>query len=142
MKTRNYTFSILLLMFAMSIASCSIGNGDRRDRNLEKAMLEYCPFGSDIKYVGMSDVSGLDGGRFETVIVYYVVDSIGNRIERNARVITNDDCSEIYTWEDLDSHVLDDTKRKINEKLEEKGIALDSDLIDALIELKGKTRKL
>ena len=63
-------------------------------------------------------------------------DSIGNRIERNARVTTNDDCSEVFTWEDLDSSVLGETKQKVSDKLEEKGINLDGSLIDALIELK------
>ena len=63
---------------------------------------------------------------------------MGKRIERNVRVTTNNDCSEVYTWEDLDSKVLEDVKQKVNDKFEEKGIDLDGSLIDALIELKRR----
>ena len=65
-----------------------------------------------------------------------MADSVGNRIERNARVTANDDCSEVFAWEDLDSNVLGETKRMISGKLEEKGIDMDGSLIDALLELK------
>ena len=69
-----------------------------------------------------------------------VIDSAGNKSERNARVITSGDGSEILAWEDVDSNVLSDTKHKISDKMEEKGINLDGNLIDALIELKKQTR--
>lgn len=66
--------------------------------------------------------------------------STGNKVEHNARVTTNDDCSEVYTWEELDSNVLGDTKQMISYKLEEKGIDMDGSIIDALIELKKRLK--
>ena len=74
------------------------------------------------------------------MIIYYVTDSTGNKVEHNARVTTNDDCSEVYTWEELDSNVLGDTKQMISDKLEEKGIDMDGSMIDALIELKKRLK--
>ena len=72
------------------------------------------------------------------MIICYVTDSAGNRTEYNARVTTNDDCSEIYSWEEMDTHVLGDVKQKVNDKMGEKGIDMDGSLIDALIELRKK----
>ncbi|MDE6842252.1 MAG: hypothetical protein K2J24_01865 [Muribaculaceae bacterium] len=135
MKTKNY---MLLLIVSLIIASCSFGKGDVRNRNLEQTMLARFNSISNIQYVGMSDIHELDGDRFQTVIIYYITDSIGNRTEHNARVTTNDDCSEIYTWEDLDSNILSYTKRMVSDKLEEKEIGLNINLIDALIELKKR----
>ena len=135
MKTKNY---MLLLIVSLIIASCSFGKGDVRNRNLEQTMLARFNSISNIQYVGMSDIHELDGDRFQTVIIYYITDSIGNRTEHNARVTTNDDCSEIYTWEDLDSNILSYTKRMVSDKLEEKEIGLNVNLIDALIELKKR----
>ena len=65
-------------------------------------------------------------------------DSVGNRTEYNARVTTNDDCSEIYSWEEMDTQILGDVKQKVNDKMGKKGIDMDSSLIDALIELRKK----
>lgn len=72
------------------------------------------------------------------MIICYVTDSAGNRTEYNARVTTNDDCSEIYSWEEMDTHILGDIKQKVSDKMEEKGIDLDGSLIDALIELRKR----
>ena len=135
MKAKNY---LLLLLLSLSIVSCSLGKGDKRDRNLEQALLARFDSITNIQYVGMSDIHELDENRFNTVIIYYVTDSIGNRTECNARVTTNDDCSEIYTWDDLDSKMLENAKQMVTDKFEEKGINLDSNLIDALIELKRR----
>ena len=136
MKTKFTILPIAFLTAASLLASCSMGKGDRRNSNLEQAVLTRLDSISNVEYVGMSDVHTIDGNRLQSVVIYYVTDSIGNRIERNARVTTNDDCSEVFTWEDLDSNVLGETKQKVSDKLEEKGINLDGSLIDALIELK------
>lgn len=133
MKTKNY---LLFLMLTLSTASCTLGKGDERNRNLEQSILTRFDSVPNIHYVGMSDSHELDDNRFQTVIIYFITDSLGNRVERNARVITNEDCSEIYSWEDLDIKVLTDIKRKVSEKLEDKGIKLNGNLIDALIELR------
>lgn len=138
MKTINYTIAPLILMVSFAIASCSPRKGELRDRNLEQATLARLDSVPGIQYVGKSYARELDDDRFQTVIICYVTDSVGNRTEYNARVTTNDDCSEIYSWEELDSHILEDVKQKINDKLEEKGIGLDGSLIDALIELKKR----
>ncbi|MDE6653820.1 MAG: hypothetical protein K2K37_05465, partial [Muribaculaceae bacterium] len=71
---------------------------------------------------------------------FNVADANGNRTERNARVTTNGDGTEILSWEDIDSRILSDTKQKIADKMEEKGINLDGSLIDALIEINKQTR--
>lgn len=136
MKTKITSCTIVFLMVASLLASCSMGKGDRRDRNLEQAVLTRLDSISDVEYVGLSDVQAFEDNRFQAVIIYYVADSVGNRIERNARVTANDDCSEVFAWEDLDSNVLRETKRMISGKLEEKGIDMDGSLIDALLELK------
>mgnify|MGYP000174616050 CR=1 FL=1 len=140
MKQLFSILAIVILMAFLSFTSCSSdsGKGDLRDKNLELAMLAYLDSVPKIEYVGMSDVYVLDDNRLRTVIIFYDTDSIGNRIERNARVTTNSDCSEIYAWEDLDSKVLEDVKQKISDKFEEKGINLDDCLIDELIKLKRR----
>lgn len=140
MKTEFTTCnSIVFLVVALLLASCSMGNGDRRDKNLEQAVLTRLDSIPGLEYVGMSDVHPLDDNRLQTVVIYYVADSTGNRIERNARVTTNDDCSEIYAWEDLDSGVLGEVRKIVSDKFKEKGIDMDGSLIDALIELKKST---
>lgn len=138
MKTINYTLAHLIMMVSFAIASCSPSKGELRDRNLEQATLARLDSVPGIQYVGKSYARELDDDKFQTVIICYITDSVGNRTEYNARVTTNDDCSEIYSWEELDSHILENVKQKINDKLEEKGIGLDGSLIDALIELRKK----
>lgn len=138
MKTINYTLAHLIMMVSFAIASCSPSKGELRDRNLEQATLARLDSVPGIQYVGKSYARELDDDKFQTVIICYVTDSVGNRTEYNARVTTNDDCSEIFSWEELDSHILENVKQKINDKLEEKGIGLDRSLIDALIELRKK----
>ena len=138
MKTINYTLALLLLMVSFAIASCSPGKGELRDRNLEQATLARLDSVPGIQYVGKSYARELDGDKFQTVIIYYVTDSAGNRTEYNARVTTNDDCSEIYSWEEMDTHILGDIKQKVSDRMEEKGIDMDGSLIDALIELRKK----
>ena len=136
MKMKITSLTIALLMASSLLSSCSMGKGNQRDRNLEQAVLTRLDSVPNVEYVGKSDVRTLDGNRLQAVIIYYVADSIGNKTQRNARVTASDDCSEIYTWEDLDSNILGDVKQKISDKFEEKGINMDGSLIDALIELK------
>lgn len=138
MKTTIYTLVLLILTVSIAMASCSVGIGDRRDKNLEEATLARLDSVSGIQYVGMSDSHEIEGDKFQTVIVYYVTDSAGNRAEHNVRVITNDDCSEIYSWEEMDTQILDDVKQKVNDKMKESGIGMDGSLIDALIELRKR----
>lgn len=138
MKTINYTLALLLLMVSFAIASCSPGKGELRDRNLEQATLARLDSVLGIQYVGKSYARELDDDKYQTVIICYVTDSVGNRTEYNARVTTNDDCSEIYSWEEMDTHVLGDVRQKVSDKMEEKGIDLDGSLIDALIELRKR----
>lgn len=138
MKTINYTLALLILMVSFAIASCSPRKGELRDRNLEQVTLARLDSVPGIQYVGKSYVRELDGEKFQTVIICYVTDSAGNRTEYNARVTTNDDCSEIYSWEEMDTHILGDIKQKGSDKMEEKGIDMDGSLIDALIEFRKK----
>ena len=138
MKQLFSILAIVILMASLSITSCSFGSGkgDLRDKNLEHALLTRLDSIPGLEYVGMSDVNVLDDNRLQTVIIFYATDSIGNRIECNARVTVNNDCSQIYTWEDLDSKVLEEVKQKVSDTFEEKGINLDGSLIDELIKLK------
>lgn len=143
MKTINYTLPLLILMVSFPIASCSPRKGKLRDRNLEQATLARLDSVPGIQYVGKSYARELDDDKFQTVIICYVTDSAGNRTEYNARVTTNDDCSEIYSWEEMDTHILCDIKgdiikQKGSDKMEENGIDMDGSLIDALIELRKK----
>ena len=140
MKKLFILFATAVMMATLVLPSCSScsGKGDLMDRNLAKALPQHCDSVSNIRYVGMSDVHELDGGKLGAVIIYYVTDSVGNRTEHNVRVTANSDCSKIYSWEDLDTNVLEDVKQKVSEKLEEKGIDMDVNLIDALIELKRR----
>ena len=136
------TLAIAAIMAHAALTSCSwnMGQGDIRDRNIGNATLAYLDSISDVEYIGLADTRDLEDGNFQAVVIYNVIDSAGNKSERNARVITSGDGSEILAWEDLDSNVLSDTKQKISDKMEEKGINLDGNLIDALIELKNQTR--
>ncbi len=136
------TLAIAAIMAHAALTSCSwnMGQGDIRDRNIGNATLAYLDSISDVEYIGLADTRDLEDGNFQAVVIYNVIDSAGNKSERNARVITSGDGSEILAWEDLDSNVLSDTKQKISDKMEEKGINLDGNLIDALIELKKQTR--
>lgn len=138
MKTINYTLALPILMVSFAIASCSPSKGELRDRNLEQATLVRLDSVPGIQYVGKSYSRELDDDKFQTVIICYVTDSAGNRTEYNARVTTNDDCSEIYFWVEMDTRIHGDVKQKVNDKMEEKGIDMDGSLIDALIELRKK----
>ena len=117
MNTRNYTLALLILMVSFAITSCSPRKGELRDRNLEQATLARLGSVPGIQYVGKSYARELDDDKFQTVIIYYVTDSVGNRTEYNARVTTNDDCSEIYSWEEMDTQILGDVKQKVNDKM-------------------------
>ena len=132
--------AIVIFMASITLTSCKLGNGkgNQRDKNLEHALLSRLDSISCVVYMGMSDVHNLDDNRLQTIIIFYVKDSIGNREEHNVRVTTNNDCSEIYTWEDLDTKVLEDVKQKVSDKFEKKGIDIDGSLIDALIKLKRR----
>ena len=138
MKTESALFCIAFLTASFLLASCSMDKGDRRDSNLEQAVLTRLDSIPNVEYVGVSDVHTLEDNRLQSVVIYYVTDSIGNRVERNAQVTINEDCSEIFVWEDLDSNVLGETMQTVSDKLEEKGIYMDRSLIDALIELKKR----
>ena len=140
MKQLFSILAIVILMASLSLTSCSFGSGkgDPRDKNLERVLLTRLDSIPNIEYVGMSDVHVLDDNRLQTVIIFYATDSIGNRIECNARVTVNNDCSEVYTWEDLDTKVLEEVKQKVSDKFEEKGINLDGSLIDELIKVKRR----
>ncbi|MCM1519129.1 MAG: hypothetical protein NC117_10865 [Pseudoflavonifractor sp.] len=142
MKQKISIIAISLSMAFATLTSCGrgVGEGDARDRNIGNATLAYLDSIANVEYVGLADTHVLDDGRFQAVVIYYVADSIGNKTERNARLTTNGDGSEILAWEDLDSRVLSDAKQKISDKMEEKGVNLDGSLIDALIELKKQTR--
>lgn len=142
MTKKILTLAIAIIMAHATLTSCgwNVGQGDTRDRNIGNATLAYLDSIPDVEYIGLADTRDLDDGKFQAVVIYNVIDSAGNKTERNARVTTDNDGSEILTWEDLDSNVLSDTKQKITGKMEEKGINLDGSLIDALIEIKKQTR--
>lgn len=141
MKSKISIFAIAIMVALASFTSCGFGRrkGDIRDRNLEHATLARLDSMGNIEYIGMSDVRDTELG-CSAVVIYYITDSLGNKTERNSRVTANDDCSKIFSWEDLDSRVLSDVKRKFSDKMEEKGIGIDGSLIDALIEIKRKSR--
>ena len=138
MKTKCFILPLLFLMVSFAIASCSPRKGELRDRNLEQATLARLDSVPGIQYVGKSYARELDDDKFQTVIICYITDSVGNRTEYNARVTTNDDCSEIYSWEELNTHILSDVKQKVSDTMKEKGIDMDGSLIDALIELRNR----
>lgn len=142
MKKKILTLAIAVSMANAALTSCgwNMGLGETRDRNIGNATLAYLDSVPEVEYIGLADTRDLEDGNFQAVVIYNVTDSAGNRTERNARVTTNNDGSEIVSWEDLDSTVLTETKQKITDKLEEEGINLDGSLIDALIELKRQTR--
>ncbi len=129
-------------MAVATLKSCglSAGQGDKRDRNIEIATLNYLDSIPGVAYIGLADTHDIEEGKFQAVIIYNVTDATGHKTEHNARVTTNRDGSEILSWEDLDSHILSDTKQKITDKMEEKGLPLDGSLIDALIQIKHHTR--
>ncbi len=134
------TLSILTVMLAFLSCSWNIGIGDLRDRNLEQSVLLYLDSRPGVEYVGMTDTHELDGSKFQAVVIYNAVDTAGQKVERNARVTTNTDCSEIYRWEELNTRILEETKQQVSEKMNEQGLPIDGSLIDALINLKKHTR--
>lgn len=142
MKKKILMLSIAVIMAKAMLTSCNwnVGQGDKRDRNIGIATLNYLDSIPDVEYIGLADTHELEDGKFQAVVIFNVIDASGNKTERNARVTTNRDGSEIISWEDLESNVLRETKQKITVKMEEKGIDLDVSLIDALIELKKQKR--
>lgn len=140
MKTQLSLIALVATMLSLALSSCSwhMGRGDIRDNNIEKATLARLDSISGVQFVGLSDTRTLEDGTFEAVVIYYVPDSAGGRQERNARMVTTDDGSEILSWDDLECHILDDVKQMVNDKLEGNGINIDDSLIDALIELKRR----
>ena len=142
MTKKILTPAIAVILAHAALTSCgwNVGQGDIRDRNIGNATLARLDSIPNVEYIGLSDTHDLEDGNFQAVVIYNITDSAGNKTECNARVTTNDDGSEILKWDDLDSNILSDTKQKITDKMEEKGINLDGSLIDALIELKKQTR--
>ena len=140
MKKLLSILAIVILMASLYLTTCSSETckGDLRDKNLESTLKTRLDSFSGSEYVGMSDVRTLNDTTFQAIIIYYVADSASNRTEHNVRVTTNEDCSEVYTWEDLDSKMLENVKQKVSAKLEENGIDLDGSLIDTLIKLKRR----
>lgn len=138
MKNMNLIVALIVMMATVALSSCSwnAGKGDVRDRNLETATLARLDSICGVEYIGLSDTHDFDNGDFQAVVIYNVPDSAGNMVERNARVTTNADGSEILAWEDLDCQVLGEVKQKVSDKLEEIGVNIDGSLIDALINLK------
>lgn len=133
-------------MMALTLASCScgIGRGDIRDRNLQRATIARLDSIPSVDYIGMADVNDTvpeDGeARLSAVVIYKVTDSTGVTTERNSRVVTSADCSEIYSWENLDSTILSDAGKSVTDSLAAKGIRIDGSLIDALVSLKKLAR--
>lgn len=142
MTKKIQMLAITFLMALATLSSCGwgVGKGDKRDRNIGNATLAYLDSIPGVEYIGLADSHELEDGKFQAVVIYNVTDSTGNKIELNARVTTNADGSEIFNWEDLESEMLTDVRKKVSVKMEEKGIPLDGSLIDALIELKKQTR--
>ena len=142
MKKKILMLAIAGIMASATLTSCgwNVGQGDVRDRNIGIATLNYLDTIPDIEYIGLADTRELEDGKFQAIVIFNVIEATGNKAERNARVTTNTDGSEILLWEDLDSSVFRDTKQKFTEKMEEKGINLDESLIDALIEIKKQIR--
>lgn len=138
MKKKNSILALIIMMAYGALSSCSwnIGKGDIRDRNIENVMLAYLDSIPGVEYIGLSDAHSNEDGNFQAVIIFNVPDSMGNMIERNARVTTNDNCTEIFSWEDLSSQILANTKEKVNEKMKESDLDIDESLIDVLINLK------
>ena len=134
--------AIAIIMAQAMLISCgwNVGQGDRREHNIGIATLNYLDSIPGVEYIGLADTRDLEDGKFQAVVIFNVSDGAGNKTEHNARVTTNSDGSEILSWEELDSNVLRDTKQKITDKMEGKGINLDGSLIDALIDLKKQTR--
>ena len=142
MTKKILQLAIAIIMVYAALTSCSwgIGKGDIRDRNISEATLAFLDSMPEVEYVGLADTHELEDGNFVAVVIYNVSDSTGNKRERNARVTTTNDGSEILTWEDLECEVLTMVKQKVCEKMEEKDIPIDGSLIDAFIELKKHTR--
>ncbi len=142
MNKKIQMLAIASLMAFITLSSCgwNVGKGDMRDRNIGEAVLTHLDSIPHIEYVGLADTHDLGDGTFQAVAIYYVVDSLGNKTEHNARLTTNADGSEILEWEELGSHVLGDTKQKITDKMHQKGLDMDDSLIDALIDIKRRSR--
>ena len=139
-KIQMLAITSLMALAALSSCGWGIGKGDIRDHNIGEATIARLDSIPNVEYIGLADTHELEDGKFQAVVIYNVSDSTGNKIERNARVTTNGDGSEILSWEDLDCTLLNDAKQKITDKMEEKGISLDDSLIDELIDLKKQTR--
>ena len=142
MKKKILMLAIAIIMAYAALSSCgwNVGQGDVRDRNIGIATLNYLASIPDVEYIGLANTHDLENGTFQAVVIFIATDAAGNKTEHNARVTTNSDGSEILSWEDIDSSILSDTKQKIADKMEEKGINLDGSLIDALIEIKKYSR--
>ncbi len=142
MKKKILMLAMAVIIAQAAITSCgwNVGQGDLRDRNIGKATLAKLDSIPCVEYLGLADTHDLEEGKFQAVVIYSVIDPAGNTTEHNARIITNNDGSEILSWEDLDTNILSDTKRKITYKMEEKGLPFDGSIIDALIDIKRGKR--
>ncbi len=142
MTKKILMLAIAAIMAQAILISCAwnVGQGDKRDRNIGIATLNYLDTIPHVEYIGLADTHELEDGKFQAVVIYNATDSAGNKTEHNARITTNNDASEILSWEELDSSVFGDAKQKITDKMEEKGVNLDGSLIDALIKIKKHIR--
>lgn len=164
MKSKFFFLGLALLTASFFTTSCSlsVGEGDIRERNIEKSMLKYIAShpavstkniavksgvrgdnfasNSKIEYVGLADCHEVTGGRFEGMIVYFATDSLGHKAEHNVRIVTNFDGKEIYSWDELDTKIVAETKEQMSEKMKEEGLPIDGSVIDAILKLKRLTR--
>lgn len=142
MKRKILMLAIAIIMAQSTLTLCgwNVGQDDNREHNIGIATLNYLDSIPDVEYIGLADAHDLEDGKFQAVVISNVTEPTGNKTEHNARVTTNSDGSEILSRVDLDNNVLSDTKQKITDKMEEKGINLNGSLIDELIEIKKQTR--
>lgn len=139
MSKRILTIAIAAMMAYAALQSCGYREGDRLDRNLRVSVIAHLDTIPDVEYVGHFDTEHpIENGQqlLRAGIIYHITDSAGNRVERNARVTTNADGTEIISWEELDCQTLSDVKQQVADRFHEAGIDIDGDFIEELLKLK------
>ena len=89
MKRKILTLAIAIIMAQATLTSCgwNVGQGDKRDRNIGIATLDYLDSIPDVEYIGLADTHDLEDGKFQAIVIFNVNDATGNKTEHNARVL-------------------------------------------------------
>ncbi len=68
-KILMLAMAVIIAQAAVTSCGCNIGMGDKRDRNIGSATLNYLDSIPDVEYIGLADTRDLDNGQFQAIVI-------------------------------------------------------------------------